>query len=74
MSLPALYSARDLETPLCVPYEAGLKLVEQGSIEDQHGLMRWGSNYTFLVTAKQEDLALLAIYKPRAGERPLWDF
>lgn len=74
MSLPSLYSARDLETPICVPYEAGLALVEQGSIEDQHGLMRWGSNYTFLVTAQHEEMALLAIYKPRAGERPLWDF
>ena len=32
------------------------------------------SNYAFLVSVKQPDLACLAVYKPRRGERPLWDF
>lgn len=35
----------------------------------------WGSNYTFAValeTGEKQDY--LAIYKPRAGENPLWDF
>jgi uncharacterized repeat protein (TIGR03843 family) len=39
-----------------------------------HGLVPWSSNYTFLVTVRDEDLKALAIYKPCRGERPLWDF
>ena len=37
-------------------------------------LMPWSSNYTFLVEISQEENKVLAIYKPRHGERPLWDF
>jgi len=33
-----------------------------------------GSNYTFLVTISLEGNESLAIYKPRDGEAPLWDF
>jgi uncharacterized repeat protein (TIGR03843 family) len=36
--------------------------------------MPYSSNYTLLTTVEHEDLRLLAIYKPRRGERPLWDF
>jgi uncharacterized repeat protein (TIGR03843 family) len=32
------------------------------------------SNATFLVEVADSDDAILAIYKPRRGERPLWDF
>jgi uncharacterized repeat protein (TIGR03843 family) len=40
------------------------------------GLMPWSSNYTFLssLIVPEETSPLLAIYKPCAGERPLWDF
>jgi len=38
------------------------------------GRMRYSSNATFLVEAKAEGVELVAIYKPRRGERPLWDF
>ena len=47
------------------------------------GLMPWGSNYTFLMqitNPQTKDLPeddredLLAVYKPRRGESPLWDF
>ena len=41
------------------------------------GLMPGSSNYTFLASAKDPDggeADLLAIYKPRRGEQPLWDF
>jgi uncharacterized repeat protein (TIGR03843 family) len=49
------------------------------------GLMPGSSNYTFLASAKEPDGGLdggpeggkpdlLAIYKPRRGEQPLWDF
>lgn len=37
-------------------------------------LMPWSSNYTFLVEISQAEKNTLAIYKPRRGERPLWDF
>lgn len=37
--------------------------------------MPWGSNYTFLVWIDAgPGKYLRAIYKPRDGERPLWDF
>jgi uncharacterized repeat protein (TIGR03843 family) len=38
------------------------------------GRMRWSSNATFLVDARAEGVDMQAIYKPRRGERPLWDF
>ncbi|NOX61169.1 MAG: SCO1664 family protein, partial [Chloroflexi bacterium] len=31
-------------------------------------------NYALLVTVRDRDAETLAIYKPRRGERPLWDF
>jgi hypothetical protein len=38
-------------------------------------LVPWGSNYTFAVGLSTEgDRQCLGIYKPQAGERPLWDF
>ncbi len=36
--------------------------------------MPWSSNHTFLVTAGLSGRSLSGIYKPLAGERPLWDF
>ncbi len=33
-----------------------------------------GSNYTFVVKVQLRDRSGLAIYKPRDGESPLWDF
>ncbi|MFN8597366.1 MAG: SCO1664 family protein [Anaerolineae bacterium] len=50
-----------------------LDLLANGEIE-QKGLLPWGSNYTFLVSVSHADLQTAAIYKPRDGERPLWDF
>jgi hypothetical protein len=38
------------------------------------GRMRYSSNATFLVQAAVDGGELAAIYKPRRGERPLWDF
>lgn len=36
--------------------------------------MPYSSNYTLLCRVEHEGLGLLGIYKPRRGERPLWDF
>ena len=38
------------------------------------GRMPWSSNATFLVDVCRDEEAARAIYKPLAGERPLWDF
>ena len=49
-------------------------LLESGEITGGHR-MPWGSNYTFLVWIDAgPGKYLRAIYKPRDGERPLWDF
>lgn len=64
-----------------------LQLLQLGSLAVQ-GVLPWSSNYSFLVdicpnTAVWEALPHLAqnsitevraVYKPRRGERPLWDF
>jgi hypothetical protein len=38
------------------------------------GLMPNSSNYTFLARCRTREEETLAIYKPRRGEIPLWDF
>ncbi len=50
-----------------------LDLLAKGDLEVQ-GLLPWSSNYTFLVLASDDQLTIPAVYKPCAGERPLWDF
>ena len=49
------------------------ELLEAGTIEVL-GRMPWSSNATFLVKLDHHGAESLAIYKPRKGERPLWDF
>ncbi len=61
--------------------DAILKLLAEGEMEPL-GTMPWGSNYTFLVQINAPAQAMpcfelretLAVYKPRRGEVPLWDF
>ena len=36
--------------------------------------MPWSSNHTYLARVCRDGAETLAIYKPRLGERPLWDF
>ncbi len=52
-----------------------LQMLLEGDMELQ-GLIPWSSNYTFLVslTRSPDQANILGIYKPCAGERPLWDF
>ncbi len=47
--------------------------LQNGTIETD-GYVPWGSNYTVVVTSVYEGQELQAVYKPRQGERPLWDF
>ncbi len=65
------------ETPnpsVPITMERLLEVLQKGTIESEYGVMRWSSNYTFLLSITHEDLNTLAVYKPRKGERPLWDF
>lgn len=51
-----------------------LTLLEESEI-DSCGLIPWGSNYTFLVTLQHpSEGCSYAVYKPRRGESPLYDF
>lgn len=52
---------------------AAATLVEHGDLEVL-GRMPWSSNATYLCEARCGEDAVRAIYKPRRGERPLWDF
>jgi len=53
--------------------ERVLAILEHGSFETV-GLLPYSSNYAFLATARHDGVELKAVYKPRRGERPLWDF
>lgn len=57
-----------------LPTERILQLLREGELADVHGLLPWSSNYTFLMRVQDAEHNALAIYKPRRGERPLWDF
>lgn len=50
-----------------------LELLSEGDIRPL-GLMPRASNYTFLAEVGEGDRTVLAVYKPRRGETPLWDF
>lgn len=50
-----------------------LRLLQTGTLEVE-GLLPWSSNYAFLVRVCDEPEEAGAVYKPRRGERPLWDF
>ena len=58
-----------------------MDLLASGEMESL-GLLPWGSNYAFLVKLTDpryrdengDPVALFAVYKPRQGESPLWDF
>lgn len=50
-----------------------LELLSSGDLEVL-GLLPFSSNYVFLVRVTDAQDQALAVYKPRRGERPLWDF
>lgn len=51
-----------------------LDVLQNGEVEDEYGVMRWSSNYTFLLAITLKGMRTRAVYKPQKGERPLWDF
>ena len=50
-----------------------LRLLLEGDVEIL-GLLPRASNYTFLAKVEGSGEKTLAVYKPQAGEMPLWDF
>ena len=50
-----------------------LRLLREGEITSVI-LSPMGSNYTFLVNVRDDSTECRAVYKPRDGEAPLWDF
>jgi hypothetical protein len=50
-----------------------VEILEKGVLEIE-GQFLFGSNYSFLVSLCHNGNQLKAIYKPRKGEMPLWDF
>lgn len=53
--------------------DVALKVLEGGEV-DVLGVLPYASNYTYLARVSGSDEEALAVYKPRRGERPLWDF
>jgi uncharacterized repeat protein (TIGR03843 family) len=48
--------------------------VLRGGAVEVLGRLRYSSNGAFLVQAHADGVEIPAVYKPRRGERPLWDF
>ncbi len=62
------------DNPVFLPEEEAVPLLEKSPVTGGYR-MPWGSNYTFLVRLEAgEGKYLQAIYKPRDGERPLYDY
>lgn len=61
-------------TALPLPVSRLLTILETGDIDEEYGILRWSSNYAFLISIALEDAKVTAVYKPQRGERPLWDF
>ncbi len=53
--------------------ETATRLLREGEVEVV-GRMPWSSNATYLVDVVKGTDRMLAVYKPRRGERRLWDF
>jgi hypothetical protein len=68
------HSGDQEQTPAPLPEEEALALLREAEFSAAR-LIPWGSNYSFAVALEAPDgRAQLAIYKPREGEAPLYDF
>lgn len=50
-----------------------VEVLTNGAMQEQ-GLLPYSSNHSFLITVGKDEMVLPAVYKPRRGESPLWDF
>ncbi len=63
----------DLTPPLALPVEDALHLLERGELSIEGRLVD-ASNATLYCAITADGLTAACVYKPVAGERPLWDF
>lgn len=63
----------EADAPIQVTEAQVLTTLTHGELEEA-GLLPYSSNHSFLVTVHHAGLTLPAVYKPRRGENPLWDF
>lgn len=63
----------DGQQPTEIDVASILKLLAKGELAVE-GMLPYSSNYTLLASVEYKGLRTLAVYKPRRGERPLWDF
>src|SRR4029079_2702561 len=71
--LPAVGPRRAPVPPLELSRAELAELLGRGQIEVV-GRLRYSSNGAFFVRVCANGVELPAVYKPRRGERPLWDF
>jgi len=62
-----------MSEPQQISVARALTVLAQGELSVEAS-MPYSSNYTLLCQVEHEGLTLLGVYKPRRGERPLWDF
>ena len=63
----------ELTQPLDLPAEDALSLLRDGELSIEGRVMD-ASNGTFYCAVAADGVAAACVYKPVAGERPLWDF
>ncbi len=56
-----------------IDFERALVLLERGDLQVE-GQIAWSSNISLLCRLQDVAGQIQAVYKPRQGERPLWDF
>jgi uncharacterized repeat protein (TIGR03843 family) len=64
----------DQPSPAALPDESDLLTVLSRGELEVHGRLSGASNATLFSTVTLDDVTLTCVYKPVAGERPLWDF
>jgi hypothetical protein len=71
---PAESMLRSEHAPPSLSPKRVRRILRHGSVEAME-MIPWSSNYTFAVKLKLEDEPeTIAVYKPKRGETPLWDF
>jgi uncharacterized repeat protein (TIGR03843 family) len=65
--------ADDFTPPLALPTEDALALLERGELSIEGRLLD-ASNATLYCACSLDGVSAACVYKPVAGERPLWDF
>jgi uncharacterized repeat protein (TIGR03843 family) len=66
-------SGTDLTPPVVLPDDVALDLLQHGELSIEGRLVD-ASNATLYCAIASADVTAACVYKPVAGERPLWDF